>query len=117
MYVVLCICTGVYDCTGVICCMLCSNVCNSVNDMIFVHVLVLTMQVPMYIAFGVSTHSQDGYPIGLGITALSVCVIATEIVLRTRAYFSPMGLGIAFGLHTQYGWSSYCLLIFMIVWY
>jgi len=51
--------------TGVICCVLC------LNAIIFVHVLILTMQVPM-IVFGASAHSPDGYPIGLDLAPLRV---------------------------------------------
>ena len=95
LYVVLCICTRLYVYTGVICCVLCLNACNRVDNMIFVYMLVLTMQMPMYIAFGASAHSRDGYPVGLGLAPLWVSWYLPRVRLDP-------GLHTAFGHHIVY---------------
>jgi len=110
VYVVLCICTGLYVCTGIICCILCSNACNSVYNMIFVHVMILTMQVPMYSLRGFCP-LPGWLPNWSKPCTLVSFVVATEGALRSRAYFSPYGLIHSLReLHTLYEWSSYCCL-------
>ena len=91
VYVVLYICTGLYACTDIMQCILCSNDCNSVNDMIFVHVLVLTMQVPMYSLRGFCP-LPGWLPNCSRPCTLLGFMVTTESALRPRAYFSPYWL-------------------------
>jgi len=83
--------TGLYACTDIMCCIMCSNANNSVNVMIFVHVLVLTMQVPMYSLWGFFPLS-GWLPNWSRLCILMDFVVATENAFRSRAYFSPYGL-------------------------
>ena len=67
------------------------NTCNSVIDMIFVHVLVLTMQVSMYSLRGFCPLPK-WLPNWSRPYTLTGFVVATESVLRLRAYTQPSGL-------------------------
>ena len=101
VYVILCICTRLYVCTGIMCCIMCLNTCNSVNDMIFVHVLVLIMQVPIYSLRGFCPlpgwlpNWSRPYP-------LMGFVVVTESALDTGLTSALMGLHTAFRPHTLY---------------
>jgi len=88
------------------CYILCSNAYNSVNNMIFVRVLVLTVQVPMYSLQGFCLLPR-WLPNWSRPCTLMGFVVATEGTLRPRAYFSPYELTHSLRVHTPYGWSSY----------
>jgi len=109
VHVVICNCTGLYVYTSVIYCILCSNACTSANDMIFLHMLVQTMQVPMYSFRGFCPLS-GWLPNWSRPCTLIDFVVATKSALRPWAYFSLMSLHTAFEHHTLYRWFSYFLL-------
>jgi len=80
-----------YAWTGIICYIMYSDACNSANDMIFVHALVLTMQVPMYSFRGFC--SLPGWlPNWSRAYTHMGFVVVTKSALRPRGYFSPYGL-------------------------